>query len=301
MLMTWKIWKSLRYPLRWHPIFRQTHTHYEHSEQNTLFWRMIQTVVGIAILLFVVMFPAPALITGFGLSLGIPALILVFNGSFLGLKWVTSVSEILAKAYQDKRFDLLALTPRGALGVSWLMCTATIHRHDWLRIAYRILRWVLLLVLVLLGVIVAGIILSAASTINPFLNDNQLRILIDAIGIAFVVLALWLDHIQSIVIASIMGILLPSYLPNSWQVRELARFLYILLQVMTYLFMIGVYFLLEKLIMLVFATQIYSGVLHFAATVLLFYLLRELIINLLWRSLLKRFDLRAQDYQEIVT
>lgn len=299
MLLTWKIWKSLRYPLRWHPIFRQVHTHYRQTESDKLFWRVIQVLAGIAALLFVVIFPVPAIVTGLGLSLGIPAFVLIFNGTFLGLRWVTAISETLAQIYHDKRFDLLAMTPRGALGISWLICTATIHRDDWLRVAYRVLRSVLLLVLVLLGLIASGIVLSAASASSHILRDNQLRILVDALGIAFVVLGLWIDHIQSIVIASLIGVLLPSYLPNSWQVRELARLVYLFLQLVTYAIIFGLYLLLEQLIRLTISTEMYRGVLHFACTVLLFYLLREMIIYFLWHNLLKRFNSSMSEYQEL--
>jgi hypothetical protein len=301
MFMTWKIWKILRYPLRWHPIFRYTHTRMSQANQNSHFWRVPQFAAGLAILVFIIWFPVPALFTGLGLAVGIPTLILIFNGTFLGLYWVTEISDTLVQSYQDKRFDLLALTSRGALGVGWLICTATIHRGDWLQLSYRILRWVLFFVLVLVTLPIVGIILSSLSANTDLMRENQFQILLEVLAIAMIVFALWLDHIQSIVIASLLGVLMPSYLPQSWQLGQLARLVYLLIQVGTYLALAMIYILLQIVISSFLGTQIYSGLLHIGFTIFTFYMLRETLINLLWRSMLRHFDVSAKEFQQMVS
>jgi hypothetical protein len=299
MFVTWKIWKALRYPLRWHPIFRRIRTKPKQAHPNRNFWSVIQIIVAIAMLAFIMRFPVPALITGLSLAIAIPVLLLSFNGTFLGLHWVVAISETLAQEYHDKRFDLLALTPYGALGVSWLIGTASIHRGDWLRLAYRILRRVLIIVLVLIGLASLLLIVSALSSNNIAMRDAQLRIFVDVLTITIWVLVLWLDHIQSIVIASLVGIVLPSYLSQLWSVRELARWVYLLLQMTVYLIIFAFYSLLYLLITTTSDDFLFRGFILGMITLVTFYLLREVIIGGLWRFVLWRFDTRPIDYQEL--
>lgn len=299
MFVTWKIWKTLRYPLRWHPIFRRIHTQENSVNRNSLFWRTTQAVAGLAAVLFVIRFPTPALIAGLGLMVAIPTLILVFNGTVLGAYWVAAVSSTLAQEYQDRSFDLMALTPRGALGVSWLICTGTIHRGDWLRSSYRILRWVLLFVLVLLGFASAGLVVSALLSGSALMLENQLRIVFEVSMVGVIAAALWIDHVQSIVTACLLGVLLPAYLPQSGQIHELARIIYLLLQTAVYVLIMLTYFSLRLLIFDIFSGLFFKGLLLALVTLLAFYLLREAIINLLWHRLLERFAATAKEYQEV--
>jgi hypothetical protein len=46
-----------------------------------------------------------------------------------GVIWTYLVSRTLSKEFSDEAFPILATTPPGNLGVSWLICSGTMHRR----------------------------------------------------------------------------------------------------------------------------------------------------------------------------
>ncbi len=290
MFLTWQFWNALRFPMWRHPIFIQARKQRERVANTSRSWRFLQVGSLVAISLLFFLFPTPAIVTSLGIIVGLPVLMIVFNGTILGAIWVTNISATIAHAHRQHHFDLLSLTPQGAYGVSWYLCTGTIHRHNWLRTVYQLLSWVIGLVLVLLALAGLMLIVGYVTANDDIIRQAQANVLRDVINIAFIVLALWLDHIQSIVISALLGMMLPTILKDKVQLRTLAPIIYLMTQLLTYLIVLLLYFVITAIMTGIWGTAFLVSTMIVSLTLISLYLLRETIISVLIRWIHLRYD-----------
>lgn len=289
--MTWILWKALRYPQWKNPIFR--YAQQEKTVAKSLAWYvyLLLILAGLAFAAFAAFFPIPALLSLLALAVGIPALTLVFNGTVLGLYWVSAIAENLARESRNGRSDLLNLTPDGAFAANWRLALGIIHRHDWLNTVYRLIKATVLLVLVVLGFACFMLLLGAFSAESSPERESQIRVLLDVLAIGLTLLFFWADHIQSIVLALLVGLLLPYYQRDEVLLKLLAPLSFLLLQVLNYLVAVALYLGLFNLL-----SQAYL-LLAFIALII-FCSLRELLIRGLWQLYLQQSQ--ASDALKIV-
>lgn len=290
MFLTWQFWNALRFPMWRHPIFIQARKKQISSKQTSRMERLFQLVFFACLVLCFFIFPIPAIVTTLGLILGLPTLMIVFNGTVLGTIWVTMIGLTITRSHQNYHFDLLSLTPQGAYGVSWYLCTGTIHRHNWLRAVYRLLSWVVLLVLVLLGLAALMLIIGLITANDEIVRQAQENVLRDVINIGFIVGALWLDHIQSIVISALLGITLPTIIKDKTQLRSFAPLMYLMMQLLTYLLIYLIYLMMSIILTGIWGASFFVSTTIIGLTLLAFYLLREVIISLLARLIQIQYD-----------
>lgn len=235
MFVTWKLWNALHAPQLRHPILQEAKEYKKPKKPLVRLWTWLFLGIILLVAIFLFLFPIPTLLTILALAFAIPALMFLFNSSVLGLYWVGEIAETIAREQRQGRFELLSLTPEGAVGVIWLLALGVIHRQNWLDTAYGILKKAALSILVLLAASSITLLWGAFSAeISPE-RESQIRILREVIMIGFFVLALWLDHIQSLVLALMMGIFLPSYMREEGFLRLSACLLYFGLQALIYL------------------------------------------------------------------
>jgi hypothetical protein len=297
-LITWRIWRILRYPLRQNEIFKWVWREF-HNEPTPIEpqWnipiRMLMMFLGISF--GMVLIPVVMVIALLSL-LTFPFLILMFNGTILGVRWVLSITNKVSYHLRGERSQLLNATPRGTLGLSWIMATVCVHRGDMLRTAYRLIRSV---TGILVGLLVVGLIYIAAHLPNSPLRDNQIVLLVDLIGLLAFMIAAWLDHIQSIVLAVLIGIVAPTYRGERLLIRFTALSVYLTLQMIFYATVIG-FLQIAQTTTAMLDNVILERLLVMSAALLLFYAFRELLIILCYRLLLLRYDVTANDFQEII-
>jgi energy-converting hydrogenase Eha subunit E len=282
VFMTWMLWKALRYPQWKHPIFRQIQAQKPVDKPLAWYWQLLIALIVLAIAAFAIFFPLPALLSLLGLAVGIPALVLVFNGTVLGLYWVSAIAEAIAREIRNGRFELLSLSPDGAFGASWRYAVAVIHRHDWLNTVYRLLRGVVIGTLVVLGFAAFMLILGAIFAELSPQRESQIRILLDVSIVGLGIIFFWIDHIQSIIIAMLVGMLLPYFQRDEALLKLIAPLSFLALQALNYLAAFGfagIRFLLWQsnfpiLLMVLLVVLFYCGI-------------RELLIRALWRYYLR--------------
>ena len=290
MFLTRQFWQALHFPMRQHPIFIQARKPFESANTSSRLGRFIVFAIIASIVLAFFVFPISALMTTLGIVLGFPALMIVFNGTALGTIWVTSVSATIACSHQRYNYELLSLTSQGAYGVSWHLATGTIHRHNWLRTVYRLLSWVVMLVLVLLGLASLMLIFGIFTSNDEIIRQAQSNVLRDVIHIAFIVGAVWLDHIQSVVISALLGMLLPTVIKNKVQLQSLAPLIYLVIQAFTYLIIILLYLLSSTIFIGILGTAFFTSSIILSVTLLSFFILRETIIRVLVYFLQLKYD-----------
>ena len=136
--LTWHLWQNIRFPARLHPLFRRWHTRQIETSRR---WMLAQILLIVGSGLLVLVEPLAFAVVLLLWAI-VPVLALLLNGTALGAFWAAQISHKLATERLGQRYDLLQLTPRGALGSSWLMATAILHRQERLLSANRIVRTV---------------------------------------------------------------------------------------------------------------------------------------------------------------
>jgi len=300
MFLTWQLWNALRFPMRRHPIFNYARKLDVSSDKPSLRWRFLQVLAFVSVILFAIMLPVPAIITALGLVVGLPLLLIIFNGTVLGTVLVMGIASTIASARKDNRFELMSISLEGGLGVSWLLATGMIHRRNWHKTIYRLLKWVVTLILILLGLAMFMLLIGTFASESELLRQQQANVLRDVINISLIVAVLWLDHIQSLVIALVLGIVIPTIIRTELQLRTMVTVIYLIIQFCTYLAIFILYRLIDIIFTGIWANSFMVSIGITVLSILAFYLMREAIISALWRLMLKQYDASIDEYQRLM-
>jgi hypothetical protein len=269
-MITWRLWQALKTPPANHPIFqRMVSPYYDEMSwvlvaQNVLlqgqiwFWSLI-FVLDTRVLI-----------------------LMMFSGTFYGLVWSAMVSGTIAVEREYRMYDLLCLSPSGSLGISWAICTACLHRNQTFAQVNSQEAWSIRVILFIPLVISANILMGRA-----FSNPGNITI----IWLIAFLTVFYLDHVQSIIFGSLLGVLAPHYAPNRFDSRIWACIGFMLVQAISYLLLLltGV-FILPTLFQTVGVHGWYAELSLPVFSVAVFYLLREGIIMRLWRVLTEQLN-----------
>jgi len=146
------------------------------------------------------------------------------------------------------------------------------------------------IVLVLLGIAFTTLLIdgvSGNSTIGDMGTNTLLR---DVLFLAFLVIVFWLDHIQSILIAVLLGIGLPRINRESAFLLIVAPIAFLTLQVMSYLLIAVAYILLRIVVFGILGAGFGSVIVLNSLTMCTIFFYRESLISLLWYFVRQRYD-----------
>lgn len=217
--------------------------------------------------------------------------------SIYSMVWATRISSTLAREHELRTYDLLSLIPTGAFGAGWTLSTACLH-HDTL---FQRLRLALQLCAAAVGTaLFIALLLPLVMLLTPNSPVTFGLFLLLNYGVMLAV-AFYLDHIQSLTLAHLTGMLAASHIQNrvTAQVWSTAGFL--LLQLLTYLVTLILGFVL--LPPLLQALQLDSAFIHSilpVMRVLILYGVHEVMVFIVWRTLLHHFNTDADDAQMLL-
>jgi hypothetical protein len=224
---------------------------------------------------------------------------LIFMSAVYGLRWVVQIAGAIASQREAGMYDLLALTPLGAFGISWVITSAYLHRNESLEQIQSAGAWLMR------GFFTLVVMLSAASLaatpVIPGDADPALGQFIIPLYLVTFVLAVYLDHVQSVTLACIVGMLVPTYRLRRTDAGLSAFGVYLLIQMTTYAltFLLGF-----SLIPAVFDSFRWMG---FGPTFSLpvirlavFWGSREVIIRHLWLCLVRETNTTISEVQAVV-
>lgn len=195
-----------------------------------------------------------------------------FIGPVYGMAWVIGISEHLARAREGGTLDLLSLTPVGPLGASLTLAIASMYREGALVRINQRSTWAGRVAAVLL--VAYAIIATQVNNGAPVLGLVMTTLIMTA--------ALYPDHVQSISLACITGILAADFSTRQHNSQWLGFLLLGAVQAAVYGAALTLYLLLTG------DDDLHIAVAAVAAVALLL-LARELLFGLLWRALANRF------------
>jgi hypothetical protein len=277
-MLTWRLWRALRHPDEDHPLF-QHFLRQQIAIPGARFLRRLQALperlalIASTLRAFVLIFMLLMIaitVTGGRDSLVVLlvplTLVLVANG--YGALVAFNVMSTIKTERQQGTYDLLALTPTGLGASNWLMATAWTQR---LNVVERLatMRTLITVLLVLLSFML-----------------YQNGIFTPVLGLALM-LVLNIDAIQTVISGCLSGMLAQELGENSSPFVALALFAFvqiILVYLPVMLISIALFLALHRAIASAWLAEI---VFSLVILVLLF-VLREVIIRLMWRELERR-------------
>lgn len=249
-MLTARLWRTLKRPPTRNPLFRRVYTR---AEQPAPWY--VGCVRWVGVLLFLPIIAFAGLIYGFG--------------------WSAGVATQLGRERESRRFDLISLTPPGPLGMSWAAALGYLYH-------LRVFRNNNDLTNLLVRSAFSALFLTGLALLF------DMAVAFGAIGFAqlimlwlTLVLALIVDHAQSVVVAILSGIVAAHAAGQRLSAQLYAFALYSGVQIMTYLVTLALGFALIPPIPGRDNSLLTLGLVLFR--LILFVGTRELLIGLLWR------------------
>jgi hypothetical protein len=133
---------------------------------------------------------------------------ILFTSAFYSLRWAVTISGTIAREREAGMFDLIALSPEGGLGASWAICTASVHRNQSLQQIQSPMSWLVRLGFTLLVLASLG---NFVEPLVPLGVDLAMGTIIPLVYLFTLAGALYVDHMQSVAMGSLIGMLIPTY------------------------------------------------------------------------------------------
>lgn len=268
-MLTWKLWRGLKAPPTGHPLFQRIMA----APLRPTPW-----YVGCAIILL-----APLLL--------LPAIL--FTSAFYSLRWAINISSMIARERETGMFDLVALSMTGAIGASWAIGTASIHRNQSLQQIQSPMSWVVRFGFTLL------LLASLVNFVVPLMPSGTfigIQTVIPVLYLLTLALGLYVDHVQSVALGALVGMLIPTYTRSRIDAGVGALIGFLLLQVITYALTLLIGFVLIPGLFPVFGNEpLIAAIALPLLRLLIFYAIREGIIVMVWRVLVERLNIAASE------
>lgn len=279
-MLTWKLWRALCSPPYAHPLFQRTITT---QLIRSRLRRLVELITGYLVICTLATFIWPLLFANPAI---IVLVIVACSNTVYSLTWAFRISTAIAREYELETYDLLCLQPPGALGVGWLLCTGNLYRSPFFRGIRFIMPIVSISVTLALVIALAIPILLSISSAGQFESMQLFMTLVSApiLAIAF----FYVDHVQSLLLANLIGMFTPTFLPDRlyaglWSVSG-----FLALQIAVYLVTLIVSFIILPTFYDV--STLHASLILSALRLLIFYALREGLILAIWHLLKQRLN-----------
>lgn len=296
--LTWILWRSLQAPP---PDFiaRQSQSLPEQAPLNLNLPRIryVLIALGIIALILILLSTSTAeglhgLVTVLGIFLLSAGLLILLGGTINGAYWAYHSAKVMVTELESGRYELMSLSPLGMLGALWLISkrydqtSRLITFFDYIRIG------------LLIVVVFTGVLFFYALFQGPPIVFLSQPILGNLLLIGAIVLLLYLDYIQAVIIGHLSGIFFAAQSPSSSIAQLSGISVAVGAQFMSY-FMAGIaIFLVSIVAEAIFAYSRDALVVAIIVTLLVFvFLAREFTIRILWQAILKQYAVSNIEHQ----
>jgi hypothetical protein len=289
-MITWRLWNMLRNPPFSHPLFRRTlirrvgHQPSEIQPYRIITPRFIIELVG-------VLFICTAMLSPIFLILAAIGLLMILNGTIYSLVWSVRTSGLIAQEREKQTYDVCCVSPEGALGVNWAICTGYLHRDNRLEQIHTVVRSLLgmaLIMVVLIALVLASNV--GQERTNQFAQEETLRYSIMLVHVTTAICLIYIDHVHSIVLGCLIGLLIPSYAQRRLDAQLGTLAVYLALQISTYV----AAWVTGWMILPAIYDESANGFAQISlalSQIAVFFGIREAVIMFLWHKLAQRLNL----------
>ena len=219
------------------------------------------------------------------------------SGTITGMLLTSSVSNTIASERERGHYELVSVTPVGSVGASWEICHQTYRDNRLLQSLKGILFGIHLLAFfvgVLFLIFAVGLWAALVSTNSRQYDPTEYASIWHMIIFYFSILvAVRIDAMQSIVVGGLVGMISPTYTSNQLDARGIAVGVYLLIQFFYYSAAAVVCF---RVIPWAYdVTGVTKGVEATVIQVVVFFLMREAVIYVLWHILAYRLNANRRE------
>ena len=282
-MLTWRLWRALCSPPSTHPLFQRstglpsgTH-HLVRQLQITVFY------LGSCLILTLIW---PLLVSN---TPGVLIIGVLSGNSLYAMICAKNISAAIAYEREQATYDLLCLLPTGALGVGLALSSAQMYRSPFFQTTRLIMRLLALALIGALGIALVFPLAVALSSEGGGTSAVELLVgIVQAIALA---LGLYIDYIQSLILAQMVGMLTPGYTHNRLNAQLVAASAFLSLQLLTYISTLVLVFSLPPLI----PSPVISTIAVPLLALIAFFAIREAFIAILWRQFVTISNTSAQE------
>lgn len=307
-LFSLRFWRALQRPPVYHSLFRRAAEQYFDRPSSPPFWenwsknqKVLSTGI-ITLLAIISIFTVPQLLTF--VIFVIPAIgtiaYVLLHGTLTGLQQCLRVSGIIARARERGMFDLLALAPLGAFGITWTLCTGSIYYDSpagGSASAQRV--WISRILFLAVFLLIA--LMTIASPRNGTGSASEALVII-LMTVGLVGFGFFLDDLLSSVVGVLVGLIVPLVTGSALNARAIATGIFLLLQIIAYLltWLIGFIILPELVLILPLSPFIGQVTLRLCQIGVLF-LSRDLMARALWHIFRRLMEDQVLDTRQLLT
>jgi hypothetical protein len=299
-MITWKLWSALYHPPLHHPVFQyilMARSRGGHWRKSVL--ALLTLVLGYSCYQISFLQP-PVRLVLFSLTLQDVLVVFVSFNLIYGCILAAGVSLTIARARVQGLYDALCLTPDGAPGINWAMCTGVLYRRPgfiWFRLAVlgvSSIPAIAVLIHIILPLTAFGGLLLGRATMSTTVLQAYFRMLLDLTYALTLVAAFYTSTVQSVILSILLGMLTSASVRDS-SARIVATGLFLLVQVFTYLLAwIFSLFILPAGYQAFHAQGWFADLCVPVLRLMFFFLLREAVNLLLWRRLARQLNGEAE-------
>jgi hypothetical protein len=296
--MTWHLWRILQNPPRQHPLFWRTLQQPSNllTPMGNLLVRILLIIGGLSL---VVLSPPLALVLLiYGVVL-LPLSVLMFSGIGYGIYGALTIATHLAQEHRHGRYELLQLTPAGAILIDVVVSAGCLHRRNRFQQVHKLVRFTAYSLLIALSLVAGFIWLSL--TYNPSGSSNNEAVVQQVFPIILFLLgacaAFYIDHIQTIITGCLVGMLTPYYTQSALEVRVMLVVLFAAVQMGVYGLSLAIVLIVSPVIQHSIVDMPLAYVLTMMSAIGIFYTVRESVIRVLWRFLLRQSYTSAAEWR----
>lgn len=291
-MLTWRLWGILRTPPIAHPLFQYT---VETLAQETRYLIWFSPFSFISLLLYILLgawfVPLIALPLLFSPLPGFLVMVWVFTGTFYGIVWLLMISRTLVRNIGYGVYDLISLSPSGALSAVIAVTTGCLYRSRAFRLINAQRSRILHLMLIMPVLSLVLMTLAMMGSNREFIQMAFVIITTSIAGAA----VFRVDHMQSIVLGILIGMTLPMFRKRGFN-TAVGVGLFLTVQLISYSILLLLMFVaLPYWLRIVGLDGWYTDTLVLLLSVSVFYCLREGIIRLFWMALLRELDADKAD------
>lgn len=275
-LLTWRLWRALRFPDETHPLFQRLQAQPIQIPGLRLFVPIAEVVGGLARVALVV-FILVGLLTlaaigfrddGAAALVFVPPLALVLVSNGFGALIAFNIMSTINREREQHTYELLGVTPMGLGAANWLIAAACAYRLNAVERMAQV-RTLAVLVMILM------VFISFQGT--AYAPVTMLALLI----------ALNLDAIHSLTIGCLSGMLAQVFTEKGAPFAALAIFAFAQI-IAVYLPLTGLAILLTTLLRRMLADNWLGNALVAVSLLGLLFAVREAILQAMWRALERR-------------
>lgn len=275
-MLTWRLWRALRHPPRNNPIFERIANgpYVPLHRYGYAIWLVIFPF------LFCGGFSLVRDINGLYLLFAVLQLYFLYIGAH-SLTWALNVSSAIAQEHEQNTHDLLCVSPPGAARAYWAIYTGCLHRKKEFMNFNNETTWMIRFLFAIPTVFASTLWMESRSA----RGDEQLLLYFITLILAF-----YIDQIQSILLGSLVGMVVPTYLHSRFDTRLFVLASFLILQLMSYLFTWLIGFVTLSAIFDALPQSTWIAVSVPMLRLAIFFLVRESLLRVLWRVLGQRVN-----------